>query len=92
MIKESQYVIEDGDEYIRNGRRLVKEDFSYSFRNYEFNTPPPTDRSLYYEPSESSRGITSRGETPRKLQQFIQNSHLFNEVLEDEIKKEKIKF
>ena len=31
MIKESMTVIEEGDEFIRNGRRLIKEDFTYSF-------------------------------------------------------------
>ena len=31
MMKESMVVIEEGDEFIRNGRRLMKEDFSYSF-------------------------------------------------------------
>lgn len=31
MMRESMLVIEDGDEYIRNGRRLMKEDFTYGF-------------------------------------------------------------
>ena len=39
MIKESMIVVEDGDEFIRNGRRLMKEDFSYSFER------PPLDTS-----------------------------------------------
>lgn len=34
MIRESAIVIEDGDEYIRNGRKLIKEDFSYDFSKF----------------------------------------------------------
>jgi hypothetical protein len=37
MIKESAIVIEYGDEYIRNGRKLIKEDFSFDFKNYTGN-------------------------------------------------------
>ena len=33
-IKESPTVIEDGDETIKNGRRLMKEDFTYNFAEY----------------------------------------------------------
>ncbi len=35
MIKESAVVIEYGEQYIRNGRKLIKEDFTYEFKNYQ---------------------------------------------------------
>ena len=38
MIKESAVVIEYGDEYIRNGRKLIKEDFSFDFKKYAGNS------------------------------------------------------
>lgn len=38
MIKESAIVIEYGDEYIRNGRKLIKEDFSYDFSKFIGNS------------------------------------------------------
>ena len=34
-IRENAIVIEDGDEIIRNGRKLIKEDFSYFFKGLE---------------------------------------------------------
>ena len=34
-IEENAIVIEDGDEMIRNGRKLYKEDFSYFFKGLE---------------------------------------------------------
>ena len=34
-IRENAIVIEDGDETIRNGRKLIKEDFSYFFKGLE---------------------------------------------------------
>jgi hypothetical protein len=43
MIKESAIVIEHGDEYIRNGRKLIKEDFSFDFKNYAGN--PETSKN-----------------------------------------------
>ena len=64
----------------------MKEDFTYSFyNNYDFSTPPPTDREQFFTPPQTDRSqrITSRTETPQKLQKFLRNSHLFNEVLED---------
>ena len=60
MIKESQYVIEYGDEYIRNGRRLIKEDFTYNYGDFSFQTQPPTDRSHLSKIDSYSPRMTNR--------------------------------
>ena len=46
MMKESATIIEDGEEFIRNERRLLKEDFTYSFEKfpYEGNRQSPPKR------------------------------------------------
>lgn len=36
MVKESPMIIEEGTEYIRNGRKLQKEDFSYHYEKLGF--------------------------------------------------------
>ena len=59
--------------------------------NFDFSTPPVTDRSQYSSPIKTDRShkvfdiiqgrsprVTSRTETPQKLQKFLINSHLFN--------------
>lgn len=60
MIKESQYVIEYGDEYIRNGRKLVKEDFTYNYGDFSFQSQPPTDRTHFSQPDNYSPLMTNR--------------------------------
>lgn len=87
-IKQSAMVIEDGNETIRNGRKLQKEDFSYFFkgldsdkRNSSTSMEPLTQRSKGNEPSPSSKFDDIQLKTER-----------FNNMLMDAINLEKNRF
>jgi hypothetical protein len=90
MVKESSLVIEYGEESIRNGRKLQKEDFSYFYER------PGGDRLSDMSVSMSQqRGLpTEREDSPnsRVYQEIQAKTERFNRLLMAEINREKDKF
>lgn len=63
MVKESALVIEYGDEDIRNGRKLMKEDFTYDYSRvgYELESREGSINKSMRDPRKLD---TSRRESP----------------------------
>jgi hypothetical protein len=90
-IKQSAMVIEDGDETIRHGRKLQKEDFSYFFKGLD---EKKTDRSMTVGANTNRNFERDSEDSPNsKMFEDIQaKTERFNRMLMDAINDEKSKF